>query len=144
MRMGANLGLREQAERENRAAEMPHRQHAGDCRLDARLESELGRLFFNGHIGRQAYEAGVRYGLVVLQYLQSTDAPTPYGDGFEDIPDENCLRRKIAMAAVGHVLRPLGRQCRMVVDRVCVYDEPIRGDHEMAQLRVALSALAGE
>lgn len=135
------MGIRD--ERLDRAAQMPHRSFAGDNRLDVRLESEIGRLFFCGLIPRDEYEAGVRYANVILLYLQTTDSPDPYGSEYLwDIEDDICLRRKVSMAAARAILRPLGRDCGHVVDRVAVYDQALR-DGELKTLRAGLSALAG-
>lgn len=139
---GGFLGIRD--ERLDRAAQMPHRSFAGDSRLDARLDSEIGRLFFRSLISKTEYEAGVRYANIVLLYLQSTDAPSPYGNDYlDDVADDECLRRKINMAAARAVLRAVGRRCMSAVDRVAVYDEELR-DGELDILRPGLRALAGE
>lgn len=148
--LGAVMGLRE---RLDRAAEMPHRKPAGDNRLDARLSSELGRLFFSGEISEAEYEAGVKYAKLGLEYLESTDAPKPYGGelysdngmptGIIPVSDDECLRRKIDFMAAKKVLKPVGKRCEIVVDRVCIYDEPIRDDLERHALRAGLKALCG-
>lgn len=136
------MGIRD--ERLDRAAQMPHRSFAGDNRLDARLDSELGRLFFGGSISTTEYQAGVRYANIVLLYLATTDAPSPYGNDYlDDVADEECLRRKIDMAAAKEVLRKTGRRCGVVVDRVAVYEQAI-ADSELDFLRIGLRALAGE
>jgi hypothetical protein len=136
------MGIRD--ERFDHAAHMPHRSFAGDSRLDARLESEFGRLFFNGLVTKSEYEAGIRYANIVLLYLHSTDAPSPYGNDYiNDVADEECSRRKIRMSSARTVLNDVGRRCAHVVDRIAVYDQPMR-DGELCVLRVGLRALAGE
>jgi hypothetical protein len=122
---------------------MPHRSFAGANRLDVRLESEFGRLFFRGMISRIEYEAGVRYANVVLMYLSTTDAPEPYGrEDLSSIEDDECFRRKMSMSAAKLVLKNAGRRCGHVVDRVTVYEQPLR-DGELEILRIGLRALAG-
>jgi hypothetical protein len=122
---------------------MPHRKLAGDNRLDARLESGLGRLYFDGKISQDEYEAGVRYARFGLEYLETIDSPDPYGGELAEIDEEVCLRRKINFIAARKVLKDdLGRWGAVVVDRVVIYDEPVRlGDLEV--LRAGLRALCG-
>ncbi len=139
------MGIRD--ERLDRAAQMPHRSFAGDNRLDVRLESEIGRLSFNGLITKTEYEAGIRYANIALLYLNTTDAPSPYGnENIAQIPDDECERRKIDMCAARHVLSPYGRDILKVLDRVVVYDKPLplNDDSELETLRIGLRALAGE
>jgi len=122
---------------------MPHRLLAGDNRLDARLASKLGRLFYSGAISEPEYEAGVRYGTIILTYLATTDAPAPYGDDYlDDISDDQALKRKIDMAAVRAVLQDADRKCMRVVDRICVYDEDIEPE-DVGLLLIGLRALSG-
>ena len=136
------MGIRD--ERLDRAAEMPHRAFAGDDRLDVRLESEFGRMFFTGKISKPEYEAGVRYANIVLLYLNTTDAPEPYGNDYlDDLWDEECLGRKLSMAAAKQILKGVDPRCSHVVDRVVVYDGPLNHG-EMALLRAGLRALAGD
>lgn len=78
------MGIREQLDREVLAAHMPHRSVANP--LDTRLESTLGRFCYHNLISQEEFEAGVRYGQIVLAYLQSIDAPDPYGQGFDAVP----------------------------------------------------------
>ncbi len=130
-------------ERLDRAAHMPHRSFAGDNRLDARLESEFGRLFFHGLITKWEYEAGIEYASIVLMYLLTTDAPEPYGNEFTSIVDDLCFRRKMNLAAAREVLKPCGMRCLRIVDRVTVYEQPLR-DGELEILKMGLRALAGE
>ncbi len=136
------MGIRD--ERLDRAAQMPHRSPAGDNRLDARLESEIGRLFFRGMITKSEYEAGIRYANIVLLYLNTTDAPSPFGNEHIDASDDECLRRKIDLSAARHVLKPYGRDILRVLDRIAVYDQPLNDDSELDTLRIGLRALAGE
>ncbi len=124
---------------------MPHRSLAGDNRLDVRLESEIGRLFFKGVITKSEYEAGIRYANIVLLYLNTTDAPSPHGNkNINQIADDECLRRKIDLSAARHVLKPYGRDILRVLDRIAVYDQPLNDDSELDTLRIGLRALAGE
>src|SRR5690349_8418731 len=117
------MGLREQREQFDRAASMPHRNHAGDNRLDARLESRLGRLYFDGQITEPEYEAGARYATIALLWLESSEAPDPYGsDDF--IRDGECMRRHLAMSQARTILKKCGNRCWIAVNRVAVYDEP--------------------
>lgn len=138
------MGIRDQQqERLDRAAQMPHRLFAGDGRLDARLESEIGRLSFRRLISRVEYRAGVKYANIVLLYLASADGPEPYGSNYIwAIEDDDCLQRKINMSAARAVLKDAGPRCMAVVDRVAVYDEPLR-DGELSILRAGLRALSG-
>ncbi len=138
--MWGAVGIRE---RLDRAAEMPHRKLAGDNRLDARLESKLGRLFFEGAITKNEYEAGVRYSEIALNYLSSIDAPDPYGSELGPMWDDACFHRKIMFASAKKVLKMAGSRCDVAVDRVAVYDEAPRGDCELSALRSGLMALAG-
>lgn len=112
---------------------------------DEHLASEIGSLYVNGVITLIEYEAGVRYGKIVLDYLKTVDAPAPYSsDRCESYADETCLRRKVGMAAVRTILRDAGTtKCIRVVDRVAVYGEPVYAD-EIALLRTGLRALAGK
>ena len=137
---GPSLGIRE--ERLDRAADMPHRKLAGDNRLDARLESGLGRLFFDGKIGRDEYEAGVKYANFGLQYLETIDAPEPYGGELPSLEDDLCFRRKINFLSARKVLLDEGKRCAVVVERVALYDEPLR-DGELEILCHGLRALCG-
>ncbi len=147
--MGNEVGIRESRDDQlDRAAAMPHRQLAGDNRLDARLEHTVGRLFFEGTITATQYRAGLRYGELVLMYLESIGAPAPYGGDTGALQDDECYRRKILMAqardilsraAVAHNIPP--RQVIRAVDRVTVYSE---SPNDLRALRVGLSALAGE
>ncbi len=122
---------------------MPHRAPAGESSLDTRLESELGRLFFNYRISKIEYEAGVRYANIVLMYLLTTDAPEPYGrDDLESLNDDVCESRKLNMSAAKAVLKQFDRRVTNAVDRVAVYDQAIR-DGELESLRRGLLALAG-
>lgn len=134
------LGIREN--RLDRAAGMPHRSIAGDDRLDDRLASEIGRLYFGGFVTKSEYEAGVRYANIVLLYLRTTDAPSPYGTALVDLPDDVCFRRKVAVAAARTVLRDIDERCIRIVDRVTVYEEPLR-EGELNVFRSGLRALAG-
>ncbi len=176
------MGIRED-DRLERSANMPHRAFArGNC-LDSRLESELGRLCFRGLISRSQYEAGLRYANFVLIYLWSIGAPSPYGGEYQEsgtqivigrdrepraapiisrldppLSEDISFQRKMNVAAARKVLKDAGRHCIRVVDRVAVYDEPLRdeelphkvGDKELSHrgelcvLRAGLSALAGE
>ena len=67
------LGIREGRDDQlDRAAAMPHRSTAGDNRLDARLECTVGRLYFDGRITEAQHNAGLKYGNLMLEYLEST------------------------------------------------------------------------
>ncbi len=124
---------------------MPHRSHAGDSRLDVRLESEIGRLFFRGMITESEYQAGIKYANIVLVYLNTTDAPSPYGnENIAQIPDDECERRNIDVCAARYVLSPYGLDILKVLDRVAVYDQPLNDVSELDTLRIGLRALAGE
>jgi hypothetical protein len=139
------MGIRENIERLERAAQMPHRNHAGDNRLDARLSSQLGRLYFSGDITEAEYEAGIRYAGIVLKYLQSIDSPAPYGGELSNIEDDGCLRMKINFSAAHSVLKRAGKGCTRFVDKVAVYDEPLSGNDNLGleALRRGLRSLAG-
>lgn len=123
---------------------MPHRSFAGDNRLDARLESEIGRLFFEGVISEREFDAAVRYAKIILLYLATTDSPSPYGNEYLwNIADDYCFQRKMDMAAARVVLKDVHPRCERIVDRVAVYDEPLR-DGELQFLKIGLRALMGE
>lgn len=141
------MGIREEQFRLDRAADMPHRKLAGDNRLDARLESGLGRLFFNGEITQDEYEAGVKYGSFGLLYLETIDAPDPYGGELAPIVDDVCLTRKVNFLTARKAIRdtagkPADKRWLTVLDRVTIYDEPLR-DGELDVLRAGLRALCG-
>lgn len=124
---------------------MPHRSIAGDHRLDDRLASEIGRLYFAGFVTKLEYEAGIRYANIVLLYLKSTDAPAPYGCEAVaiDLADDACLKRKLDMLTAREALdQSIGRRSARIVDRVTVYEEPLR-DGELSIFREGLRALAG-
>lgn len=111
---------------------------------DEHLASEIGKLYVDGVITLIEYEAGVKYGKIVLDYLKTIDAPSPYSnERCESFSDETCLNRKIAMASVRAVIRDLNNpDCARVVDRVAVYGEPIYSA-DVVPLRLALRALSG-
>ena len=111
--------------------------------LDELRVSEIGRLRGLNLISKNEYEAGVRYGRIMLQYLASIDAPDPYGGDISLLSDDTCYRRKIKVASAKTILRDLGPACMRIVDRVAVYDEPTRDDCEFDLLRKGLRALAG-
>ena len=111
---------------------------------DEHLVSEIGGLYAQGVISLAEYEAGIAYGKIVLNYLETIDAPRPYStDRCESFPDEKCLARKLDMAAARQVLKDLKNpKCAKVVDRVAVYGEPVYGE-EIQLLRAGLRALSG-
>lgn len=133
------MGIREQQERFERAAEMPHRAGFPGWQLDTRLENILGRLFFDGMITEAEHDAGLTYGRIALQYLASIEAPEPYG-GDGSLSDDSCYQRKILYAEARTVLQDAGKIGGVEVDRVCVYGEPPR---DFGALRAGLAALAG-
>lgn len=133
------MGLRE---RLDRAAAMPHRNFAGDYRLDARLVSELGRLFFQDMIREAEYEAGANYAKMALLYLESIDAPSPFGGDLSPLSTDKCFARKMNFLAARDTLKSAGRKSVAVVDRVAIYDEPLRAN-ELDMLRMGLRALSG-
>lgn len=108
-------------------------------------------------------------------YLKSIGAPDPYGgDVYEQtgwhtvlnedgqarsapimsrlepaLPEDVSFQRKMNVASARKLLRDAGSKCIRVVDRVAVYDEPLRDEEllhrgELGILRAGLSALAGE
>lgn len=107
---------------------------------DEHRVSELGRLFSEGEISRGEYRIAISYGITILDYLKTIDAPSPYGSELASIPDEVCLERKLEMAAARTALNKAGRKAAMVVDCVAVYGEPLR-DGELSLLRAGLQAL---
>jgi hypothetical protein len=111
---------------------------------DEHLVSEIGGLYRDGVITLSEYEAGIRYGTVVLDYLKTIDAPSPYSSGqCEEFSDDICVRRKLAMSAARQILKDLREpKCGSVVDRVTVYGEPVYAD-DIKYLRQGLRALAG-
>jgi len=121
---------------------MPHRKTAGDNRLDARLESNLGRLYFEGMITEAEYDAGTRFGWLVLEYLESIAAPSPYGSDLLNLSDEECLKRANCMAARKALKEGAGACALVAVDRIAVYDEKLR-EGELRALRAGLRALCG-
>lgn len=141
------MGIRE--ERLARAVSMPHREFANEQSNDERLESTLGRFFFDGKITASEFDAGIRYGQIVLDYLQSIDAPAPFGRGFEDLTEDACFKRKIIAAQSRQVLKDAAKTSGTpesglitAIDRLCVYGEAPRTDLEMKAARVGLRALA--
>jgi hypothetical protein len=127
---------------------MPHRRNQGDA-LDARLESTIGRYFLHGFITEPEFQAGVRYGEIVLDYLQSVDAPQPYGDGFGDLSNDACFVRKMAAAQSRQILKDAAKASRTsptlvisAVDRLTVYGDPPRDEKETRALHIGLRALA--
>lgn len=123
---------------------MPHRKPAGDNQHDARLASEIGRLYFSGVISKDEYEAGVKYAGIALRYLETIDAPEPYGGELSSIDHEECLRRKLSFASAQTILKAVGKRCCIAVDRVTIYDEPLRDDVDRQALRTGLRALCGQ
>ncbi len=111
--------------------------------LDEMRVSEIGRLRSLNLISKDEYEAGVKYGLIMLQYLASIDAPEPYGGDLGNLSEDVCFGRKMAVAAAKTILRDISPRCMRIVDRVTVYDEPTQDDLEMELLRRGLRALAG-
>lgn len=119
--------------------ELPHRV------TDEHLVSEIGGLYAHRAISLAEYEAGIRYGTIILDYLKTIDAPGPYSsERCDSLADDVCLGRKLAMAAARQVLKDLNdSDCMKVVDRVTIYGEPIYGD-DLQLLRKGLLALAGD
>jgi hypothetical protein len=93
---------------------------------DEHRASLLGELYSSGKISRAEYNAGIDYAKKMLDYLKTIDAPSPYGADISDYTDEQCLQRKLSMAAARSVLvNGAGRKSAVVVDRVAVYGEQI-------------------
>jgi len=111
---------------------------------DEHLASEIGSLYVQGIITLIEYEAGLRYGKVILEYLKTIDAPAPYSsERCESYDDDTALKRKVNMAAARQVLKSLNNpKCARIVDRVTVYGEPVYAD-DIPVLRTGLRALAG-
>jgi hypothetical protein len=111
---------------------------------DEHFASEIGGLYRQGAISHSEYDAGARYGKIILDYLKTIDAPSPYSNGHcEEFADEVCLGRKLKMAAAREALRGLDPRCAKVVDRVTVYGEGL-GPDELPLLRAGLRALSGK
>ena len=153
MRGLVGLGIREGRDDQlDRAAAMPHRSTAGDNRLDARLECTVGRLYFDGRITEAQHNAGLKYGNLMLEYLESIEAPSPYGGNSQDYSDDSCYHRNIVMAQAREILRVAAkrsglpsRDVILAVDRVAIYEESPPNDADSWKaLRIGLSALAGE
>lgn len=125
----------------DRAALMPHRKPAGDDRLDARLATAIGRLYFWGRINEAQFNAGTRYAQVALEYLASIDAPAPYGNGFDDLNEDEAFKRRLAYNQARHLMRT--NESRRAVDKLTIYEEVPADDREWQHLRNGLSALAG-
>lgn len=111
--------------------------------LDELRVSEIGRLRQLGLISQVEYEAGIRYGNIMLLYLASIDAPEPYGGDLDSLADDVCFKRKMDVAAAKTILRECGPECSKIVDRVTVYDEPTHDDEEFDLLKSGLRGLAG-
>lgn len=135
---------REERERFNRAGDMPHRKHAGNGRLDVRLESPLGRLYFSREITQSQFLAGVRYGEIGFRYLETIDAPEPFDGYLASIEEDTCFRRKCAFIQARSILKSIGPMCSRAVDRLVLYEEEPRSDWEIAIIAMGLSALSGE
>lgn len=112
---------------------------------DEHLVSEIGGLYRDGVITLSEYEAGIRYGKIVLNYLKTIDAPSPYSSGTcQEFSDDVCMQRKLAMASARQVLKDLNNpKCANVVDRVAVYGEPVYAE-DIGHLRQGLRALSGK
>ena len=147
-----SLGIREGRDDQlDRAAAMPHRSFAGVDRLDARLECTIGRLFFAGMITESQYHAGIRYGSGALEYIESIDAPDPYGADLDALTQDACYDRKIYISRARDVLRRAAAKDKIparnvidAVDAVTIYGESPGGEKAWRALRIGLSALAGE
>ena len=111
--------------------------------LDEIRVSEIGRLRRTGVLTQREYDAGVRYGNIMLLYLASIDAPCPYGGDLGNLSDDICFQRKMQVAAAKTILRDISPRCMRVVDRVTVYDEPVNDDLEIFILKKGLAALSG-
>lgn len=132
---------------------MPHRQSAGDNRLDARLECPFGRLNFYGHISESEYLIGCQYRVIAHEYLESIEAPAPFpkaidpcggvtiGGVLEAPEDKECLRRKLRYNEALSAIKKLGRNWRSVfnaLNKIIVYEESA----DIGLLKVGLRALA--
>lgn len=113
---------------------------------DEHLASELGGLCIQGAITHSEYDAGAKYGKIILDYLKTIDAPEPYSNGrceeFPDEPVDVCLERKLKMAQAREILKKLDKRVSGIVDRVAVYGEGLR-EGELPLLRQGLRALSG-
>jgi hypothetical protein len=110
---------------------------------DEHFASEIGGLYRQGAITHSEYDAGAKYGKIILDYLKTIDAPEPYSNGrCEEFADEVCLGRKLKMAAAREILKGLDPRVAKVVDRVTVYGEGL-GSNELPLLRAGLRALSG-
>lgn len=110
---------------------------------DEHLASYLGSLYADGAISLVEYDAGSKYASIILNYLKTIDAPSPYSsDRCESFSDEICLKRKMDMATAREILKGISHECMRVVDRVAVYGEPVYSD-DLPHLRKGLRALAG-
>lgn len=141
------MGIRE--ERLARAASMPHRAAAGENSIDARLESTIGRFYFQGLISESEFQAGVRYGKIIIDYLQAIDCPAPYGNGFDELAENVCFQRKILASQSRQILKDAAAasgtpqaQVISAVDALTVYAEAPSGEAQMRALRIGLRALA--
>ena len=150
------LGIREDRDNQlDRAAAMPHRKTAGIDPLDARLESTVGRLFLNGLISESQYDAGLKYGRIILDYLESIEAPQPYGnvDSSRAIEDDKCFKRKLSACQAREIIKRAAQWHSLrvtsviaVVDDLAVYGiaPDLNDPRAWRRLRVGLSALAGD
>lgn len=107
--------------------------------------SPLGRLFACGKISEAEYQAGVRWRESSLGYLASIEAPSPYGRGTEDIPDDVCERYAQEYAIGRAILESEGKRVFHAVSAIVVYEEPEElGDFAFtsAAAKIGLAALA--
>lgn len=111
---------------------------------DEHLVSEIGGLYARGVITLTEYNAGVAYGKIILDYLETIDAPSPYSfERSDSFADDKCLQRKLKMSAARKVLKDTNNpKCAKVVDRVTVYGEPVYAE-DIPHLRQGLRALSG-
>jgi hypothetical protein len=109
---------------------------------DEHRASELGRLFLGKYISQREYDAGIDYGETIIDYLQTIDAPDPYGGDMASFTDEGCWDRKLKMAKARAAVAKAGHKAAVIVDRVTVYGEGLAPD-ELPLLRAGLRALSG-
>lgn len=129
------LRTREHIERDNRAAELPHRRDYPDP-TDKRIGGPLGRAAILGLISEREYEAGCDWGAVHSEYIESIKNPNEH-------TDEWCQRAAREYDKGVAILSKLPRRTFHAVMALACYGEDW-GDIEytVAAAKAGLAALS--
>lgn len=141
------------------AGSQPHRRSVkGESRLDERLESPLGRLFFYSIISLDEYEAGKKYRQASLDYKSSIGAPYPFAESVDNMDaiagpmampsDEQCLQRKQSFDILRKVIEnrktekfPAYRVL-WAMEKLVIYEDGPRGAYMQSAAIIGLKWLA--